>query len=68
MTNQNTGAEPRWTVRELRDELRRFEQELRSAGLAPNSVHTYANRSEVFVRWLAGEYTPRGPIQGGQSR
>ncbi len=66
MTNQYAGGEPRWTVQELRGELRRFEQELCNAGLAPNSVDTYVNRSEVFVRWLAGEYTPRGPIKGGQ--
>lgn len=66
MTNQNVGAESRWTVRELRGELQRFEQELRSAGLTPNSVDTYVNRSAVFVRWLEGEYTPRGPIKGRQ--
>ena len=66
MTNQNAGEESRWTVRELRGELQRFEQELRSARLTANSVDTYVNRSEIFVRWLAGEYTPRGPIKGRQ--
>ncbi len=50
-----------WTIEDLRHELRRFEQELQAARLAPNSVHTYVNRSEVFIRWLAGDYHPKGP-------
>jgi hypothetical protein len=50
-----------WTVDELRDELQRFESELRAAGLADASVRTYVGRSETFVRWLAGDYTPRAP-------
>jgi hypothetical protein len=24
-------------------------------------VKTYVGRSEIFLRWLAGDYTPRGP-------
>ena len=50
-----------WTADELDRELKRFEQELRAAGLRPNSVHTYVDRSERFVRWLRGDYHPRGP-------
>src|SRR4051794_4933521 len=50
-----------WTLAELRAALARSEQELRAAGLARNTVHTYVDRAEVFVRWLAGDYHPRGP-------
>lgn len=50
-----------WTIAELKRELDRFEMELRAAELAENSVRTYVDRSERFIRWLAGEYTPRGP-------
>ena len=51
----------RWTLRELRAELQRFEDELRAAGLLPTTVHTYVDRAAVFLRWLAGDYRPRGP-------
>ena len=46
-----------WSVEELKRELRRFERDLRAAGLRPTSVATYVGRSEIFVRWLAG-YVP----------
>lgn len=55
-------SEPQsWTIDELQRELDRFEHELRAAELAEASVRTYADRSRTFVRWLAGEYTPKGP-------
>jgi hypothetical protein len=38
--------------------LAQFETELRAAGLADNTVRTYADRSKYFVRWLAGNYSP----------
>jgi hypothetical protein len=50
-----------WTVDSLEKELRRFEAELRAANLAESSVRTYVDRSAIFVRWLAGEYSPQGP-------
>lgn len=50
-----------WTLDELEQELRRFEAELRKANLAENSVRTYVDRSAIFLRWLAGDYHPRGP-------
>ncbi len=53
--------EPCWTVRELQRELLQFRAELRAAGLRGTSVETYVGRSETFVRWLAGDYTPQGP-------
>lgn len=53
--------EREYSIGELRTELERFKAELQAAGLRPNSVWTYVNRSEYFVRWLAGEYKPSGP-------
>ena len=50
-----------WTIDELRQDLRQFEEELTEAKLKPSSVETYVGRSEYFIQWLAGEYEPRGP-------
>lgn len=50
-----------WTIRELLEELERFETAARGAGLAESSVRTYVDRSRIFVRWLAGEYQFHGP-------
>jgi hypothetical protein len=52
---------PRYSTDELRDELARFEQELRAAGLKENSVLTYVDRTGRFIKWLDGDYRPRGP-------
>jgi len=51
----------RYTVEDLRTELRRFESELRAAGLKDNSVGTYVDRTGRFLKWLVGDYQPRGP-------
>lgn len=51
----------RYTVNELHEELRRFERELRAAGLKENSVTTYIDRTSRFLKWLSGDYQPRGP-------
>ena len=48
-----------WTLEELHAELARWERELREAGKAENTVDTYVGRSEIFLRWLAGDYHPR---------
>lgn len=53
-------AAEQWTLDELRAELERFKEELRSAGLRESTVYSYLNGSTMFVRWLAGEYAPRG--------
>lgn len=52
-------VEQSWTLDELRDELARWERELVAAGKAPNTVATYVGRTEIFLRWLDGTYTPR---------
>lgn len=55
-------AEQSWTHDELLDELEGFERELRAAGLRDSSVRTYTDRTRTFLRWLVGDYTPRGPV------
>jgi hypothetical protein len=50
-----------WTIAELYEELDRFEQAARTAGLADDSVGTYVGRSRIFVRWLAGDFQFQGP-------
>jgi hypothetical protein len=51
-----------WTYQELQEELREFERQLRDAGLRDSSVHTYVDRTGRFLRWLVGEYEPRGAM------
>lgn len=58
MTEKRSGP---WSVSELHDLLGEFEAVLRDAGLAEASIRTYVDRSTCFVRWLAGDYHPRGP-------
>ena len=49
------------TIEELRQDLRRFEDELVEANLKPSTVHTYVQRSDTLLRWLDGKYEPSGP-------
>ena len=53
--------EKRWSADELERELTRFEAELRRAELRESSVATYVGRTSFFIRWLKGDYEPRGP-------
>lgn len=62
MERKMTDSERRWSYEELRRKLDEFEQELREAGLKENSVGTYVERTERFLRWLVGDYRPRGPV------
>lgn len=50
-----------FTARDLHDLLSEFEAELRAAGLEETTIRTYVDRSTYFVRWLEGDYHPRGP-------
>lgn len=50
-----------WTLDQLHAELARFERELVAARLKPTSIRTYVERVERFLRWLGGDYRPRGP-------
>lgn len=47
-----------WDVEGLRRELDRYREALVADGKVPNTVQTYVDRADRFVRWLAGEYDP----------
>lgn len=47
-----------WDVEGLRRELDRYRAALVAAGKVPNTVQTYVDRADRFIRWLAGEYDP----------
>ena len=55
-----------WDIDALRFELERYRKALVDAGKVPNTVQTYVDRADRFVRWLAGEYDPAG--EHGTSR
>ena len=42
----------------LRNALADYERDLVAAGQAPDTVHTYVDRAERFIRYLAGSYRP----------
>lgn len=50
--------EARWSARELRSQLNRYEEELRAAGKTRNTINTYVQHPERFVNWLEGRYRP----------
>jgi Flp pilus assembly protein TadB len=52
-----------WTGPELDSALRRFERELRDAGIEEPAVRTYVTRSESFVRWLEGDWRPGAGVR-----
>ncbi len=55
--------EQTYTIEDLRKKLDEFEAELRAAGLRESSVETYTKGPRSFLRWLTGDYTPRGPVK-----
>ena len=59
-----------WNIEELRSrsELDRYRAELVSAGKVPNTVQTYIDRADRFIRWLVGEYDPRQEGKGSRVR
>lgn len=42
----------------LRAALAEYERDLISAGKAPDTVHTYVDRAERFIKYLVGTYKP----------
>lgn len=54
-----------WDIDGLRAELDRYRAALLAAGKVPNTVQTYVDRADRFIRWLAGEYDPG---HGGHAR
>lgn len=55
-----------WTEQQLRDELNRYEEELRMAGKARNTVTTYVQHPERFINWLVGRYQARSVVNSGE--
>ncbi len=59
--------EKSWTVDDLKRDLERWKQELRSttntAGqpYSPDTISTHTGHAAQFIRWLAGEWQPTGP-------
>lgn len=42
----------------LRAALADYERDLIAAGKAPDTVHTYVDRAERFIKYLVGTYHP----------
>jgi hypothetical protein len=69
-----TRGEGGWTVEEFHAELARFEEELKAPGIAPNTVHRYADRSGSGVqqllvsKWQSSAPPSRPTIDSSQSR
>lgn len=57
-----------WNIDGLRAELERYRTALVEAGKVPNTVQTYVDRADRFVRWLAGEYDPAQERSGARTR
>ena len=53
-----------WTTSELSEALDVYEQELRDKELSRNTINTYVQHPERFIRWLADDYSPQGPQIG----
>jgi hypothetical protein len=47
---------------EVREALERYEKEVETSKLQPNSQYTYLLHAQNFVRWLAGDFTPGGTL------
>jgi hypothetical protein len=57
-TREGTMSKSSWTIGELRAALTQFEGDLKAARFAPNTVQTYIDRAERFLRYLTGDYVP----------
>lgn len=58
MNTPSHPEDPAWTVEELRVELDRYEEELRTAGKARNTITTYVYPVDRFLNWLDAPYSP----------
>lgn len=59
-------AEP-VSAADLCGQLDRFKAGLRAGGLSGSTIHAYLLGSSLFVRWLAGDYEPRGRPSVGRN-
>jgi hypothetical protein len=66
MTTEGSTNEPRWSARELMSELNRYEQELRDAGKTRNTISTYVQHPERFIKWLERNYTTQADTKPGR--
>lgn len=55
-----TSPTGRLSPADLRRELERFRSALRAGGISGSTIHAYLLGSSLFVRWLVGDYLPRG--------
>ena len=49
-----------WNRAELTKALQRYEASLIARDLSPNTIHSHTYYAGLLVRWLYGEYAPRG--------
>ena len=59
------GPADRLSKAELEVELERFKDRLGAGGLSGSTIPAYLLGSSLFVRWLAGDYVPRGRRSAG---
>lgn len=57
-------SQPTWSEDQLREALDDYEQELRRAGKARNTITTYVQHPERFINWLVGTYKPTRRTSG----
>jgi hypothetical protein len=57
-----------WTEADLREALDRYEEELRRAGKARNTITTYVQHPERFINWLVGIYRPTRKVAESSQR
>ena len=62
------GRKGSWTTSQLHEALNVYEQQLRVSGLRRNTINTYVQHPERFIRWLDNDYTPNGPRQREELR
>jgi predicted nucleic acid-binding protein len=55
-----------WDDEDLADELARYEQAARDAGMRPNALHSYWDYARRFLAWRTGGYRPRGATGEGR--
>lgn len=57
-----------WTMRQLQQEIRGYSAALKARGLRENTIDTATRQASQFLRWLDGNYEPRGANALGRSR
>ena len=55
-----------WDDAALRDELVRYEEACRAAGMRPSALHSYWDYARRFLDWREGTYKPRGSTVSGR--